>query len=450
MTLTLTATPAPDRACIDLRVDAGAAGSRLLELTRQDANGSAPVRLPVLPSTIQAFTTADYEAALAGLVEYEAAVQTGAVVVERVNLFTRSSYYAQGSNAVSSQVAAGGDGPDGRSYSRATLPAPAGSWWRLRADTNTPITPGEAYTVSAWVRSSSARGVWVNWSWAGISEFRSPVVMLEPNVWTRIHGTAVAPAGSTLLGWIALMTDGVGTAAGDTLDAAPALIEQASIMLPDFDGARMPAGADPSQRVRWTGTAGSSTSELYTPAGAELRARVAVDMDGLIAPRTWHLHPAVLPQDGVTATFVDWNLTRSRASVVSEVINRADPIVNRGVLGLRRGTIELHAPDASAVAALETLAEQLETLMIRQTDFPGFDGYFEIESVAPRIRRETARTGAVEWWVTLTVAEVTRPGGPLLAPTSWTYAAALATYGTYRAARRALPTYRDLLIGVAS
>jgi len=182
--------------------------------------------------------------------------------------------------------------------------------------------------------------------------------------------------------------------------------------------------------------------------GVLQRAQVRVTLDGILDDYTWYLHPAVLPQDGVRVAFVDWSLTRSTNSAISTVIGRAAPVVNRDVLGLRRGTVELHAASYDEVRTIITVCAERETMMIRQNDFPGLDGYFEVEQVIPRIIRETARPHNVQWWVTLTVAETERPTGTLLAPTDWTYGAALDEFGTYRASRDELPTYRELLLGV--
>lgn len=163
-------------------------------------------------------------------------------------------------------------------------------------------------------------------------------------------------------------------------------------------------------------------------------------------PFTWIMHPAVMPEDTARVTFVNWNMTRATRSARHTVIGRPDPIVNRDVLGLRTGTLDVFAMSYDDVQRITAACERQETMMIRQNDFPGLDGYFEVDEVTPTIKLDTARPDAVRWLVRLTLTEVTIPTGPLLAPTAWTYGTVADEFGSYRAVRNTYRTYRDLLL----
>ena len=171
---------------------------------------------------------------------------------------------------------------------------------------------------------------------------------------------------------------------------------------------------------------------------------------GEVEPFTWIIHPAVFPEDAARVVFDDWRMSRSSRSAQHAVIGRPDPLINRDVFGLRTGTLDLFAPDYETVTAIETLAERGETVMIRQNDFPGLDGYFEIDTVAPSIRRETVRPGRVQWLVRLTLTEVLTPTGPLLAAGGWSYDDVLERFDSYRALADAYPSYRALLLDEAA
>lgn len=181
--------------------------------------------------------------------------------------------------------------------------------------------------------------------------------------------------------------------------------------------------------------------------GVEQFATAAATVAELVPPHTWILHPAVIPEDRQELVFSDWQMGRTARSVENAVIGRREPVVNRDVLATREGSLEVLLASYQEVEALIAVCESAETLILRQNDFPGLDGYFEVRRVTPRIHRATARPGNVKWWAQLELIEVAPPRGPLLANVTWTFGASLARSGTFRVSRAEFPTLRDLLLG---
>ncbi|WP_345751377.1 hypothetical protein [Microbacterium rhizophilus] len=459
MSITITATPDTERRAVSLVVDAGTPGSTLVSLRRTDANGAADVRLPILPSTFEAFTVDDHEAALTGPIEYEATIVTGAEEVLRENLVksprgattaNTDGYGVGGLGELGASPATGHAGTDEATMTWTTAAAGGGATFGFGRPGQQDITveSGSTITASLYVRVSQTRDVFpilrffnASGQGVGLDVQGTAFTAMPPDQLTRMSVTAIVPAGATRVRIGARIPNLAGIGSGFSLRISAAVAERGDHLLPYFDGST----PLPGTWARWTGAANASSSQLYIPAGTEQRASAVVSFDAL-DPFTWILHPAVVPEDAVRVTFADWSMSRTSHSTQSDVIDRPDPIVNRGPLGMRSGSLEAWCEDYTAVRALEAIAAAEETVMLRQIPFPGLDGYFEIRSVAPRIERATARPGRVRWTVTLGLVEVQRPSGPLLAAPLWTYGAILAEHGTYRGIRDSFETYRDLLL----
>lgn len=128
------------------------------------------------------------------------------------------------------------------------------------------------YTVSAWVRVSTAQrvnleGAGPAYTWAG-----NTAQLVPANTWTRLTGVInVTGAGSFQLR--VYSTPGTGArvwAAGDTLDAGGVLVEASPVLAPYFDGASqpkvrrnrysVPQPAAATFNVAGTGTASAQTA----------------------------------------------------------------------------------------------------------------------------------------------------------------------------------------------
>jgi len=131
------------------------------------------------------------------------------------------------------------------------------------------VVAGDAWTVTAYVRASAAVNVAVRISWRDatgtyISSDDGEPVDLEPNEWTRVAATFVAPVGA------ARMCIAVDTATGDddfpaglTLDGTGLLVEATAAVLPYFDPAIGVDDADAT--VEWSGDENESPSEMSSP-----------------------------------------------------------------------------------------------------------------------------------------------------------------------------------------
>lgn len=100
--------------------------------------------------------------------------------------------------------------------------------------------------------------------------------------------------------------------------------------------------------------------------------------------------------------------TAARASMttVHQVIDRPDPLIALGRMGLRSGSLVIWAETHAAAQAVETLADTGGVLMFKQSEHPGQDLYF----VPLGSSLEPDRDGD-GWEMTLSYQETSRPDG---------------------------------------
>lgn len=151
-----------------------------------------------------------------------------------------------------------------------------------------------------------------------------------------------------------------------------------------------------------------------------------------------------LPSYAVTVTAVTgYESARDRATIVHEVLDRADWLVTYGPTRGRRGTLTVHCATYAAAAALDALCSRIgEPLQLRQPTHPGLDMYFTVT----RSRIVPAVDGATSWTVELEYVEQTWPTGPLLGAAGWTVASA-AAWGTVLKVRSDFATVAALVAG---
>lgn len=136
--------------------------------------------------------------------------------------------------------------------------------------------------------------------------------------------------------------------------------------------------------------------------------------------------------------------TRSSRSTVHEVIDRADPVVSLGPLGLRTGTLEAWCPTLAAARALEVAYDRGEVVQLRQ-DVPGLDMYHVATGV--RATPDAAATEPRRWLLSVDYVEVAWPTGDQLGTLGWSVDDVTATYPTVTAVTQAYATVNDLTIG---
>jgi prepilin-type N-terminal cleavage/methylation domain-containing protein len=137
---------------------------------------------------------------------------------------------------------------------RTTLTAVPDSWWRVQYAQAVPVTAGQAYTLSGYIRPSTSLTtsviiIWLNSSNSTITESGASAGHTAGN-WQRRSVTATAPTGAVNARFHFGATGG-GTV-GATLDATAAMFTQTS-------SAPVYADGDTSSWA-WTGTPNASTS----------------------------------------------------------------------------------------------------------------------------------------------------------------------------------------------
>lgn len=141
------------------------------------------------------------------------------------------------------------------------------------ATTWLPATAGKTYTVSVYVRHTSAGNkihcLKIGYTNTNATSNQSPIggwvlgtntTVASGLTWTRLTLTATAPTGAVAMCICAdIEPGGVNWAAGNTLDATALLVEESATAGGYFDGATIDA---PPLDYAWTGTADASTSTV--------------------------------------------------------------------------------------------------------------------------------------------------------------------------------------------
>jgi hypothetical protein len=130
--------------------------------------------------------------------------------------------------------------------------------------------------------------------------------------------------------------------------------------------------------------------------------------------------------------------SRPSKNTFHEVVGRADPLVVRGPLGTRRGTLEFLALDAAAATAAEALNDVAGPLFFRFADGVSRDLYFEAEEVA--VTFDSGR-----WRVRIQYVEVARPKLYLEGGTGLTYGELERRHSVYAEVQDQYATYADLI-----
>jgi hypothetical protein len=130
--------------------------------------------------------------------------------------------------------------------------------------------------------------------------------------------------------------------------------------------------------------------------------------------------------------------SRASKSTFHEVVGRADPLVVRGPLASRRGTLEFLALDAAAATAAEGLNDVAGPLFFRFADGVSRDLYFEAEQVS--VNFDEGR-----WRVRIEYIEVARPTLYLEGGTGTSYGDVKRRQQTYAELQARYATYADLI-----
>jgi prepilin-type N-terminal cleavage/methylation domain-containing protein len=177
-----------------------------------------------------------------------AAITNMAVNPSMASTSNVSSAGAPGPNAV---IATGGF--SGNSFVRRTFSGAGGGG--LYFNPVTAVTPGTAYTASAYVRSSVSVSIRVNIEWkAGgtiLSSSAGSFATVGPSGWTRISATGTAPPTADRV-TVTTYASGSPWVANDYQDIDAGMLTEGSSLTSYADG--------DSTNWAWTGTANNSTS----------------------------------------------------------------------------------------------------------------------------------------------------------------------------------------------
>lgn len=186
--------------------------------------------------------------------------------VSRVNLHITPrllGVVVAGAAVVASDQPSGG--PDGGSFRQAVVSSATTADVHVGHDVayRIAVPPGETVALSSYVRrmAGGTARMWMRrYDASGVqvgADSGSPVITVEPGVWTRLEYLPVIPAGvASILVRVAFTG---AKAAGEVLGAGMVLIEHAAAVGTWFDGDK-PDTAD--ERYAWTGTPRASTSTL--------------------------------------------------------------------------------------------------------------------------------------------------------------------------------------------
>jgi hypothetical protein len=184
---------------------------------------------------------------------------------------------------------------------------------------------------------------------------------------------------------------------------------------------------------------GPATWRVYGTGSTVLATKTAT----LSLAQPWLFVPA-LPELSVTVPQITtYRSARSSSTILHQVIDRRDPVVSIGKLGLREGQLDLWCPDYLSTRALDAAFDSGEILQLRQT-VPGLDMYFTVSDtdVQP-ISEEGALT---KYLYSVRFQETARPVDKLKGARGWTYEELANSFSTYAEVTAAYATYGDLLI----
>lgn len=167
---------------------------------------------------------------------------------------------------------------------------------------------------------------------------------------------------------------------------------------------------------------------------------VWVDLRGDWAPR---FHLSAQPEIRATADVVtSYSAERPTTGTFHEVIGRSDPLVVEGILGSRRGSLTAEYDTLAASASLEAVLRRGKTVMYRQSEQPGMDMYFHVDSLRTEVDPERD-----VWTLEVGFTEVSFPAGETVNDDSWTFGLMAEAHTSFTEVSLAYESYVDLAAG---
>jgi hypothetical protein len=184
---------------------------------------------------------------------------------------------------------------------------------------------------------------------------------------------------------------------------------------------------------------GALTYRVYGAGAAAVATKTAT----LSLAQPWLFVPA-LPELSVTVPQItSYRSARNTSTILHKVIERRDPVVKLGKLGLREGQLDIFCPDYLTTRELDAAVDSGEILQLRQT-VPGLDMWFAVvDTDVQPISEEGAQT---TYLYSIRFSETSRPVDLLKGARGWTYEELANSFDTYAEVAAAYATYGDLLI----
>lgn len=184
---------------------------------------------------------------------------------------------------------------------------------------------------------------------------------------------------------------------------------------------RVPAGTFPrSAELTVTDWEASLRGTVTYRAG---NASVTVALAGAAPVLVAVLRPAM---SRVLDEVTDYTAARVSLGTVHQVVDRPDPLVSLGRLGMRTGTLRIWTETHGTARELENLADRSGVLMLKQAENAGQDLYFVV--LGSDVEPDRDGDG---WGLTLNYQEIARPTSPVSAD-SWTFADVSRSFPSFR------------------
>jgi hypothetical protein len=153
----------------------------------------------------------------------------------------------------------------------------------------------------------------------------------------------------------------------------------------------------------------------------------------------------VLPNKSLSVPQITtYNASRTSSTIRHRVIDRTEPVVNMGKLGLREGQMDIWCPDYLATRDLDEALNTGEILMLRQ-EVPGMDMWFSPSEVD--VQPFSEQGNQTRYRYTVRFQETLRPEGFLKGARGWTFDELAESFITFDQVTAAYASFDDLLIG---
>ena len=184
---------------------------------------------------------------------------------------------------------------------------------------------------------------------------------------------------------------------------------------------------------------GVNTYRVYGSGSSSVASQTAT----LTLSQPWIFVP-VLPDKSVpVAQITTYQSSRSSSTILHKVIDRRDPVVNMGKLGLREGQLDIWCPDYLTTRALDEALDTGEIVMLRQ-EVPGLDMWFTVSDVDVQPFNEQGLSTRYRYSVRF--QETERPVDKLKGARGWTFDELANSFSTFDQVTAAYASFNDLLI----